>query len=114
MHPPTNPKPRFHVLQSLIGEVFETVETVGREAVTRHERGAAFFDHTATALLIAVPGSIGNDHGTVSSGAAKRFGHGLFVILRVVKGGIEDHEVELTIGKGQIIVLRLKSRKERR
>src|ERR1700690_160559 len=102
MHTPMDPKPGFHAPQSLIGEVLEAVDAVGREAVTSHEGGAALFEHAAAALLIAIPRSGGNDHGTVSPGAAKRFGHCLFVILRVVKRGIEDHEVKLTVGKRQV------------
>src|SRR6185437_4914529 len=96
----------------LVGKILETGQAVGRKAVVLDKVCAPLSQHLLPALVIFVPRRVGDDYGSSGTQATNRLSESSSVILGIMKGSAKYRAIELRIGEGQPVELRLKPRKK--
>src|SRR5271154_2733259 len=102
----------FHVLQALVGEVFETVEAVGGKAVALGIDLSTFRKHLLATRFVAVPRGVGDEHSPIGTRATQGLGQRPLVVLGVMEGGVVNDENEVVVHEREGIELCLEAGKE--
>jgi hypothetical protein len=112
VHLPMNTEGCFHVLQALVGEVFEAVDVVNRETRAPDVSLAVVGEHLLSAAFVAVPGSVGDEDRPLAASATQGFCQRPLVVLGIMKRAVIDNKVELIVDERETIDIGLEAREE--
>src|SRR5213080_2834533 len=108
---PGQPKGIGQTLQDPDRQVLAARKTVRWEPELAEKQGATLFHHLLAALRAFIKRRV-NDHEMPGAAqAAEHFAEGAMIVLRIMKGGIEDGQIELAPLKRQPVHFGLESDK---